>query len=144
MLLQHGALAIDLPGNWLDHSTLLFLRPPDGIAAPTARIEQVPEAISLSFMRGVTAEVALLRQAEQLRALDPTMVVLRETAFPCALGAARAYEQRVTLNGRAVQQLVVACVVGEVTVLISAAASVERFPRYESELATIIKNIRPL
>jgi len=147
MLISHGALRIDVPTEWQDQSTLLFVAPrKQEMLTTLTPVEQPTEAVSITFVtddddpKGVLA-----RQAEALRQADPTFEVLAERPFDTKLGSAWSYEQRLDMGGTVVRQLAVACRVdsdgGKVIVLATGAAVDARFEHHRKKLVDILASL---
>ena len=142
MELRHGALALDLPSDWLDQSTLLFMRPPQSLSrAPNQTVPT--EVVTVTFERTTSSpKKTLRRHVEQLQRLHPEFDRLEEKPFQCGLGDAWSVTLQLAVEGQPVRQLVVASRAGDVMVIATAASSVERFARYQEELRSILASIR--
>ena len=137
MEIRHGGLALDVPADWRDQSTLLFV-------APIEDGERASEVVSVSFHAGAIAPRDLLRdQADQMRAMDPALEVIGDGPFDCALGEGWSLVQKLTLDGNPVQQIVVACPAGGTTVMATAATSPDRFADRLEQLKSILNSLRP-
>jgi hypothetical protein len=144
MKIRHGALAIDLPAEWQDQSTLLFVAPRQTeTLATTATVEQPTEAISVTFVTDDDEPQGILaRQAESMTKLDAAFEVLKQGPFTTALGEGWCYEQRFEMGGSVVRQLAVACRVGRVVVVATGAAVDARFERHRDKLTTILASLQ--
>lgn len=142
MAIQHGGVKIDVPPNWLDRSTLLFIRPPHQVPT-SASVDPSTEAVSVSFLTDLSPQDALRRQFDQLRGIDPQLTLLSEEPFACGLGEGHAYIQRFRVEGRPMLQLVIACQAGDVVVLATGSAAEERFDGCREQLRQILASIRP-
>jgi len=144
MQIQHGALAIDVPADWQDQSTVLFVAPRTEESLTTlSTVEQPTEAVSLTFVTDSDDPKRILeRQAESLRKMDAGFELLGEGPFETALGSGWSYEQRFDMGGSVVRQLAVACRVGPVVVLATGAAVDARFDRHRNQLAAILASLK--
>jgi hypothetical protein len=143
MQFRHGGLTLELPNDWMDQSTLLFVAPPTSEnVMSTHKVAEQSEAISINFVLAPGDVKALLaEQAEALGANDPGFEILEEGAFSCGLGEGWSYVQRMTIQGIPVRQLTVACPVGPIAVVATAAAPDGRFDDARERLHEILMSI---
>ncbi len=145
MKLQHGGFSIELPDDWSDMSTLMFVGPPEAPALPTVSPVQGPaESVTVSFVvvDDEDARTVLRQQAKALETTDPSFRVLDEGPFTCGLGEGHRFRQTIEADGVEVHQLCVACVLGPVAVVATASATAERFDRCAPKLEGILESMR--
>lgn len=142
--IRHGGLEVDLPGDWEDRSSLLFVAPsadslPEGHKQDPAR-----EAVTIDFTFGEGRDPRLIleERAEGLRKIDPGFEVIERGPFECGFGRAFCYEQRLTLGEVRVRQLAVVCCTGPVVISATAAASDDRFDLVRPRLETVLRSLR--
>jgi hypothetical protein len=136
MKMRHGAIALEVPADWTDRSTLLFVGPPLESGSS--------EAISMVFVESGEPEEALERQAEEIRELDPKLQILARERFEGKLGSGRCLLQRYLMNGIPVRQLVVALPLPSGGLVIATAATTEaRFIKEEAALRRILSSLEP-
>jgi hypothetical protein len=134
---RHGGLCLDLPVDWADRSTLLFVAPPSDEGS-------LPEAVSIRLAYSDDDPRAVLAAQEaQLRALDPELERVSEGAFASALGDGWQSEYRLCLEGVEARQIGVACATDELLVFATASAGAERFDAVADRLRTILGSLRP-
>ena len=140
MRLNHGALGIDLPPDWRNQSTLLFVAPRPKLNLPsTAEVQQPTEAISISFYYDTQSPQALLgQQAEQLGQVHPGFAVIDDGPISSGLGDGWRYTQDLDMDGTPVRQIAAAFAIGPVTVLATAATVRETFEARREELTQIL------
>ena len=147
MKIRHGALQIDLPEDWSDQSSLLFVAPRDKHPARTAHpTQQTTEAVALNFVdaQGQDAQTILRQQSETLGAADPSFRVLAEEPFACRLGEGWLVTQTLTAADVTLRQLCLAVVIGRIVILATAACSDARFARNEAELRSILQSLETI
>lgn len=130
----------------MDQSTLLFVAPPTRETLPTAaKVREQAEAVSINFVTDPSGDPRkiLAEQARELEQLDAGLRVLDEGPFTCGLGEGWSYVQRLTLQSVPVRQLVVACSVGPLTVVATAAAPDSRFEGARERLAAVLASLGP-
>ncbi len=144
MEFRHGGLRLDLPDGWLDQSTLLFVAPPTRESTmSTHRVVEPSEAVSVNFVLDPGDPKALLaEQARSLAAADPDFEVLEEAPFACGLGDGWCCVQRMAVRGVPVRQIAVACAVGPVAVVATAAAPESSFGASRARLRAILESMR--
>lgn len=143
--IRHGGLEVDLPGDWEDRSSLLFVAPASDASLPVGnKVEASREAITIDFTfgDGRDAKVILEERAAGLRKIDPGFEVIEQGPFECGFGEAWCYEQRLTLGEVRVRQLAVVCCVGPVAISATAAASEERFGAVRPRLEAVLRSLR--
>ena len=143
MELRHGNFAINLPDDWEDRTTLLLVAPSRAAGRPTKNpIVEGGPAVSINFLiDDHEPRETLSAQATQLQTLDCGFATLSEGPFTVPLGPAWHQVQRLQMDGRWVRQLVVACKVGPLTLVASAAAIDERFDHTQAELTKILQSM---
>lgn len=127
----HGGLALTIPDDWQDHSTLLFVG-----ASPS-------QSVSVSFLLGVTAESALAAQTEQLGTHTPGFEIIGQAPFHCGFGDGVMCEQRMVLRGRPVRQLAAAVVAGGICILLAASAPDGDFDLHRERLHNMLSSLGP-
>jgi hypothetical protein len=121
--IQHAALAIDIPDEWRDQSTLLFVAPPP---PPTDYADSKPkvpgQAIAVRFVEaaGRSASDYLKEQHVVAVATDPNARLINEAEFRCGLGPGRIMEQELTLAGHRLCQFSACVIIGPIAVLATA------------------------
>lgn len=147
MRFQHGGLALDVPDNWADQSTLLFVGPPeDGPQLPTmASSGRSGEAVQVSFYlaQGDGPREFLTHQMAQVTEIDPEVSVLEGGPFECGLGQGWQIVQRAQLDGFVVRQLVACVFRDQAAIVASAVASEGRFPLVRDRLQEILQSLGP-
>ncbi len=147
MQLRHGGLTIEVPDDWEDRSTLLFVAPRDTAELPTvAAVQRPTEAVAIAFVRvksGETAEDVMRSQAEQARALNPEFEVSDAGPIDSALGSGWCQTQSLTVFDMPVRQLSAAFVVGPVAVVATASAAESRFARCSEMLSSVLRSLGP-
>lgn len=143
MHIRHGGFVLEIPADWSDQSTLVFVGPLPAKLSTTTQMAPVSEAVAISFVRAARGEPQeiLRTQAQQLAHSDPTFELLSSGPFSCGLGEGWRYTQKVTVDGQAVVQLAVACRAGDVMVLATGAVDANSFSRREAQLAEILRSM---
>ncbi|MBI3178680.1 MAG: hypothetical protein HYZ27_03410 [Deltaproteobacteria bacterium] len=144
MSIRHGGFVIDIPTDWSDQSTLVFVGPRPVHLPTTAAVDPVSEAVAVSFVPGAKSEPKeiLATQSAQLGRADPTFEVVSDGPFPCGLGEGWRYTQKLTVDGQQVVQLSVACRAGDVMVLATGAVDAGSFALCEARIAKILASMR--
>jgi len=143
MQFRHGGLTLDLPDDWIDQSTLLFVAPPTREhVMSTHEVAEQSEAVSINFVLDPgNVRDLLSEQATELRRMDPGFEIVEEGPFSCGLGEAWFYVQRLSIHGIPVRQLAVACPAGQLTVIATAAAPDGNFDAARERLRGILESM---
>jgi hypothetical protein len=145
MRLRYGIITVELPKDWRDCSTLLFVGPPtERDASLPALNRQSPSAPSVAVQlvkHDGPPDALLARQIAELTRLGSTYELLGEGAFDARAGRAWSCSQRIQIDGRWVRQLSVAISLGGAAILATASATAELFELARERLEGIIRSI---
>ena len=144
MEVRHGAIVIDVPNEWEDRSTLLFVAPQPQSNLPTANeVHDSTEAVSVRFVMGSdSAEDYLAAQAAELAELRTGHELQAQGTFACGLDGAWHHVRRVEVAGQRLRQLAVAAPLGPMLVVATAAAGDARFDFVREQLTAILSSLR--
>lgn len=134
---------LDLPADWEDRSSLLFVAPEAPEVPTKQRIEASREALHVDFAFDHRSPKTILEgRAEALREVDPTFEIVASEPFTCELGDGWCLDQRVTIADVTVRQLAVVVTVGPIIVSATAAAGEDRFPFMRPKLEKVLRSMR--
>ncbi len=143
--IQHAALAIDIPDEWKDQSTLLFVAPPPAPADYADARPKVPgQAIAVRFVdaAGRSASDYLKEQHAAAVATDPASRLVNESEFRCGLGSGRIMEQELTLAGYRLCQYSACVILGPIAVLATASCGAGASADERAKLVERLKSLR--
>ncbi len=145
---QHGPVALDLPDDWADQSTLMFVAPPPAAHVPTqASVEQPTESVRIEFTHNPfdSAETYIATQLEELGRADPSFAeAISSGPFECPLGTGWHVVCQVDVDDILLRQIIVGVELGPNVLLFAVGtASQDRFGSQEAALRTILESIRP-
>lgn len=147
MRFRHGGLALDLPEQWGDQSTLLFVGPPEpaGNLPTMASSGGSGEAVQINFYfaDGASPEVFLEAQLAMVKEVDDELEILERGPFTCGLGEGWQVVQRLVLDGFVTRQIVACVFRGEAAIVASAVAAEGRFGAVRGRLQDILASIGP-
>lgn len=147
MQFRHGGLALTIPDDWSDQSTIRFVGPPEPSAAlPTlASSGAAGQAVQIDFFlaQGGSPRAFLEAQLAAVAEVDEEMEILAGAPFTCGLGEGWQVVQRLTLDGYMSRQIVACVFRGEAAVVVSAATSEGRFGAVQASLQKIMASIGP-
>jgi len=140
--LSHGRLKLQVPDDWHDQSTLLFV-------APRAAAETVPRAqvtptlsVHFAFGAGLAANQLVDQETGKLARLDPAVERRPAQPFASPLGEGALQEVRFTLSGVPVAQLAVAWVVGELGVIACASCGARELEAERPRLEALLRAVK--
>ncbi len=144
---QHGQVALDLPDDWADQSTLMFIAPPPAADVPTqANVEQPTESVRIEFTHNPfdSAETYIATQLEELGRADPSFAeALSSGPFKCPLGDGWHVVCQVNVDEVLLRQIIVGVELGPNVLLFAVAtASQDRFESQEAALRSILESMR--
>lgn len=146
MQVQHGRLSVDVPADWMDRSTLLFVGPPP--AAPTVAATRVAQpSLSVTFARAPKGEprgaarAVLDDELEGLRAMNVGLEVLGFEDFTCAFGSGVASVHKVSLDGVTLRQIHAVAIQGPLAVRAVAACGEADFAMLEHTMRGALASI---
>lgn len=143
--LRYGIMTVELPKDWRDCSTLLFVGPAtERDAAIPSLIRQSPSAPSVAVQlvkHDGPPDALLAKQIAELSRLGAPYELLGEAAFDAAAGDAWSCSQRIKIDGRWVRQLSVAISLRGAAILATASATTELFELAREKLESIIRSI---
>lgn len=147
MRFRHGGLALTLPEDWSDQSTLRFVGPPEPAAAlPTmASSGGAGQAVQIDFFlaQGDSPRAFLEGQLAAVAEVDDEMEILEGAPFICGLGEGWQVVQRLTVDGYISRQIVACVFRGEAAIVVSAATSEGRFAAVQAQLQKVMASIGP-
>ncbi|HEY4220582.1 MAG TPA: hypothetical protein VGO62_04550 [Myxococcota bacterium] len=142
MQVRHGGLVLDVPSDWLDQSSLLFVAPRAASTLPSAvKVSSPVESLAVRTVvvdAGVSARALLDADNAALASVDASADLVSEGA----LGAGYQRVHRVTLLGHPLRQVSFALVVGELAVLATATCAEARYASVKAELEAMLVAIR--
>jgi hypothetical protein len=142
--MRHGRVSFDIPDDWNDRSTLLFVGPPPSL--PTANAARMPQpSMTMTFARTKgehalqEARAILDEELAGLAAMNVGLEVLKMEEFETAIGKGALSTHRLSLEGLRLLQLQVVVVTGQIAV--RAAASGDGSPASEDALRKILASL---
>ncbi len=143
--MRHGRLSFDMPPNWSDRSTLLFVGPAPVL--PSANVARMPQpSMTMTFARTKgerpleEARAILDEELAGLRAMNVGLEVLKIEEIETAMGKGSLSTHRLSLEGVRLLQLQIVVVTGEIAVR-AAASSGDLEPAREVELKKILTSL---
>ncbi len=129
---RHQNIAFELPDDWNDRSTLLYIGPDD----------QPPTALSISFVEAadVTPKQVLHEQARLYAQSDPSFEVHEESAFD----EGWQMRQSMQTDNLNMQQVTIALRTGDTIVLATASCEASHYETSAEALSQILRSIRPV
>ena len=145
MEIRYGALVIDVPADWSDQSSLLFVAPASANDLPsTVKVEEPVETLSLRIVPhdDQTAQQMLDREEEKLLAVAAKPEVVEDAPFTCPLGNGWQRVHKVKIAGAPLRQICVVVVVGRLAVLATATSGEARFARVRPQLEHALASLK--
>jgi hypothetical protein len=140
-VLRHGKLSIDVPGDWLDQSTLLFVQPREGAEAVPAPAVTPTLSVRFAFGPGLVAREIVDAEVEKMTVLQPRLQRVSAGDFEGALGKGFMQHVRTSLMDAPIEQLAAAWVVGDIGVLACVACGGRELARERSRLEAMLRAI---
>jgi hypothetical protein len=145
MRIRHGGLSIDVPDDWSDQSTLLFVSAPrsTSTAGSAPGREASRESVAIRFLlgEGKDPRAILSRQLEELSTTYPGVTVVNEGRFVCGLGEGWSKTLSVPMGAIVIRQIVVCCVMGRVAIVASASMGDESRHDAEPRLRRLLESM---
>ena len=140
--LRHGGVVVDLPDDWADRSTLLFVGPTP--PSPTLQKQRVAQpSVSMTFVRASKSAREILEdELEGLRAMSLGFALASVEPFTCAFGDGVISRHRLELDGVSLVQLHAVAVRQTVAVRAVASAGELDFARLEPVLRSVLASLR--
>lgn len=141
MKISHGGLGLEIPDDWTDASTLLFLGPAK--ESTDSSKKNAREAISIHFAEtdGQDAKEILEQSFEVTKKQEPSLEILEQKTFVCSLGEGWQMLQRLQVGTDAVKQYSACCVRGQLAILLTAAVSEDDFGGCQKRLLTALESL---
>ncbi len=139
---RHGDLVVDVPAEWADRSTLVFVGPAP--AAPAVVNERRAQpSLTVTFTRASKGAKALLDdELAGLAAMSLGFHALGDEPFACAFGEGVLSSHRLELDGVRVRQLFAVCVRGAIAVRAVASVGETDFAKLEPALRAALGSLR--
>lgn len=142
MELRHGKVKLDVPDDWLDQSTLLFVAP-RGDAEPVPAPAVTPTlTVRFAFGAHVSPSELIELELSKLQVIQPSAERLWQGPFESPLGTGQMHHVRATLVDVAIEQLAVAWVVGELGIVACASCGSRELERERPRLEAMLRSIR--
>jgi hypothetical protein len=136
MRFLHGGLALEMPEDWCDQSTLLFV----GKRAPP---EAAAESVAIRFLldAGEDARVILQKEIGAIRGESGGVEIVEERELACGLGVGWSATLRLSLPGGVLRQIAACVVLGRVAIVANASMGDQTASESEPRLRSVLESM---